>query len=102
MRALTSTQSRRNSSRGLIAGAVLALTLSAQTGAVAQINTPPANTQVIAPKQVGSWTVIGWSQGYCAGEGRCPVLQAGEPHCSSFLPAFRPAIVWPSAPRSGS
>ena len=48
--ALTSTQSRRNSSRGLIASAVLALTLSAQTGAFAQTNTPPANTQVIAPE----------------------------------------------------
>ena len=54
MRALNSTQSGRNSSRGLIAGAVLTLTLSAPTGAFAQINTPPANTQVIAPKQVGS------------------------------------------------
>src|SRR5262249_51857958 len=29
---------------------------------------PPANKPVTAPKQIGAWTVIGWSQGYCAGE----------------------------------
>ena len=33
--------------------------------------------------------------------GRCPVLRAGEPHCSSFLPAFRPDIVWPRLPGVG-
>jgi hypothetical protein len=103
VRALTSTQSGRNSSRGLIAGAILTLTLSAPTGAFAQINTPPANTQVIAPKQVGSWTVIGWSQGYCAGERPLPGAAGGGATLQFVsLPAFRPAIVWPSAPRSGS
>ncbi|MGB8511669.1 MAG: hypothetical protein WCE24_02555, partial [Pseudolabrys sp.] len=89
MRALTSTQSHRNSSRGLIAGAVLALTLSAQTGAVAQVNTPPANTQVIAPKQVGSWTVIGWSQGYCAGERPLPGAAGGGATLQFVLARFQ-------------
>jgi pimeloyl-ACP methyl ester carboxylesterase len=72
MYVLTPTQSRRNSNRGIVAGAVLsaflALALSASTGAVAQTGSPPANTPVTAPKQVGAWTVIGWSQGYCAAE----------------------------------
>ena len=68
MSALTLTRSRRKSSRGVTASAVLALALSAATGAFAQTNAPPTNTQVVAPKQVGFWTVIGWSQGYCAAE----------------------------------
>jgi len=89
VRALTSTQSGRNSSRGLIAGAVLTLTLSAPTGAFAQINTPPANTQVIAPKQVGSWTVIGWSQGYCAGERPLPGAAGGGATLQFVLARFQ-------------
>jgi hypothetical protein len=64
----TSTQERRNSTRGVIAGAVLALTLSVSTGAFAQTANPPANVVVSAPKQVGTWTVTGYSQGYCAAE----------------------------------
>ena len=74
----TFTLTRRNSSRGIIAGAVLgaslALALSVSTGASAQSPSPPANTQVTTPKQVGAWTVVGWSQGYCAAER--PVLGA--------------------------
>jgi dienelactone hydrolase len=54
-------------SHGVVAGTVLALTLSVATVAAAQTS-PPANTPVTAPKQVGAWTVIGWSQGYCAAE----------------------------------
>jgi hypothetical protein len=46
----------------------LALTLSVSTGAVAQTSAPPANTAVTTPKQVGAWTVTGWSQGYCSAE----------------------------------
>jgi hypothetical protein len=80
----------------------LALALSAATGAFAQTNAPPANTQVVAPKQVGFWTVIGWSQGYCAAERPLPGPQAAVPHCNSFLLASKPAIAWRSAPRSGS
>jgi len=87
--ALTSTQPRRNPSRGLIASAVLALTLSAQTGALAQTNTPPANTQVIAPKQVGSWTVIGWSQGYCAAERPLPGAAGGGATLQFVLARFQ-------------
>jgi dienelactone hydrolase len=67
----------------------LALTLSAQTGASAQINTPPANTQVIAPKQVGSWTVIGWSQGYCAGERPLPGAAGGGATLQFVLARFQ-------------
>ena len=89
MCALTSTQPRRNLSRGLIASAVLALTLSAQTGALAQTNTPPANTQVIAPKQVGSWTVIGWSQGYCAAERPLPGAAGGGATLQFVLARFQ-------------
>jgi dienelactone hydrolase len=87
--ALTSTQPRRNPSRGLIASAVLVLTLSAQTGALAQTNTPPANTQVIAPKQVGSWTVIGWSQGYCAAERPLPGAAGGGATLQFVLARFQ-------------
>jgi dienelactone hydrolase len=87
--ALTSTQPRRNPSRGLIASAVLALTLSTQTGALAQTNTPPANTQVIAPKQVGSWTVIGWSQGYCAAERPLPGAAGGGATLQFVLARFQ-------------
>jgi dienelactone hydrolase len=57
---------RTRSTRGIVAGAVLALALSVATGASAQ--TPPANQQITAPKQVGAWTVTGWKQGYCAAE----------------------------------
>ena len=89
MCALTSTQPPRNPSRGLIASAVLALTLSAQTGALAQTNTPPANTQVIAPKQVGSWTVIGWSQGYCAAERPLPGAAGGGATLQFVLARFQ-------------
>ena len=89
MCALTSTQPRRNPSRGLIASAVLALTLSAQTGALGQTNTPPANTQVIAPKQVGSWTVIGWSQGYCAAERPLPGAAGGGATLQFVLARFQ-------------
>jgi dienelactone hydrolase len=68
MYALTPTHSRHNPARGIVAGAVLALTLLVSTGAVAQTSAPPENTAVRAPKQVGAWTITGWSQGYCSGE----------------------------------
>jgi dienelactone hydrolase len=68
MNTLTSTQPRHNATRGIVAGTVLALTLSVSTGAVAQTSAPPANTAVTTPKQVGAWTVTGWSQGYCSAE----------------------------------
>jgi pimeloyl-ACP methyl ester carboxylesterase len=87
--ALTSTKPRRNSSRRLIAGAVLALTLSVQTGAFAQTDTPPANTQVITPKQVGAWTVIGWSQGYCAAERPLPGAAGGGATLQFVLARFQ-------------
>src|SRR5258705_3308049 len=64
MSLLNSTRIR--SSRGIGAGALLALALSAVTGASPQ--TLPANQQVTAPKQVGAWTVTGWKQDYCAAE----------------------------------
>jgi len=63
-----STSRPRRAARAIIAGAVAALTLSVASGAFAQAANPPANTPVIAPKQVGAWTVIGWSQGYCSAE----------------------------------
>jgi hypothetical protein len=63
---------RRNPARGVFAGAVLALTLSVSTGAFGQAASPPANVQIMAPKQVGNWTVTGFSQGYCAAERPLP------------------------------
>jgi hypothetical protein len=62
----------RNSTRGVIAGAVLALVLSVSTGAFAQAGGPTGNAQIMAPKQVGNWTVTGFSQGYCAAERALP------------------------------
>src|SRR5436190_6200052 len=66
MNPLTST--RLHSSRAIVAGAVLTLMLSAPTGTFAQSSPPAANTAVAGPKQVGAWTVTGWSQGYCSAE----------------------------------
>src|ERR1700716_1849296 len=63
---------RRSRARGVIAGAALALALSVSTGAFAQAGSPPANVPIMAPKQVGSWTVTGFSQGYCAAERQLP------------------------------
>ena len=89
MSALTSTRSRRKSSRGVTASAVLVLALSAATGAFAQTNVPPANTQVVAPKQVGFWTVIGWSQGYCAAERPLPGAAGGGATLQFVLARFQ-------------
>ena len=89
MSALTSTRSRRKFSRGVTASAVLALALSAATGAFAQTNAPPANTQVVAPKQVGFWTVIGWSQGYCAAERPLPGAAGGGATLQFVLARFQ-------------
>jgi dienelactone hydrolase len=71
MDALTSIRSRHNPARGIVTAAVmsaafLAFTLAGSAGALAQAGAP--NTAVRAPKQVGAWTVTGWSQGYCSGE----------------------------------
>jgi dienelactone hydrolase len=68
MNPLTSTRFHSKSSRAIVAGAVLTLMLSAPTGAFAQSSPPAANTAVAGPKQVGAWTVTGWSQGYCSAE----------------------------------
>jgi hypothetical protein len=68
-----SVQERRSPARGIIRGAVLALTLSVSTGgALAQAGSQPANVPIMAPKQVGTWTVTGFSQGYCAAERPLP------------------------------
>jgi dienelactone hydrolase len=55
--------SLRNSAT--VAGVVLAFALSVATTAA---QAPADNKPVTTPKQVGAWTVIGWSQGYCAAE----------------------------------
>lgn len=74
---LSSTQHRRNSTRQIVAGTVLALLLASQTSASAQAGSPPANKPVVAPKQVGSWTVMGWSDGYCVAERPLPGAAGG-------------------------
>ena len=63
MGTLSSTSHRRSSNRLAIAGAALALALAAPTGAFAQASTP-----VGPPKQVGVWTVVGYSDGFCTAE----------------------------------
>jgi hypothetical protein len=65
----------RRLARGIVAGTILTLGLS--TGAFAQAGSPPANVKVGAPKQVGAWTVIAWSQGYCAAERPLPGAAEG-------------------------
>jgi len=54
--------------RTIVAGAILALMLVASSSALAQSTTPADNAPVTGPKQVGAWTVTGWSQGYCSAE----------------------------------
>ena len=71
----TSSKYNRISARSIIASAVLALGLS--TAAFAQAGSPPANVQVAGPEQVGAWTVIGWSQGYCSAERPVPGAASG-------------------------
>jgi hypothetical protein len=68
---------RRSRARGIVGGAVLVLALSASTGAFAQAGSPPANVPTMPPKQVGSWTVTGFSQGYCAAERPLPGATGG-------------------------
>jgi dienelactone hydrolase len=59
--------------RGTLVGAAFALTLSIQSGALAQTTAAQSNApapapvkQAGAPKQVGLWTVIGWNRGNAA------------------------------------
>src|SRR5262252_110300 len=54
--------------RTIVAGAILALMLVASSSALAQSTTSADNAPVTGPKQVGAWTVTGWSQGYCSAE----------------------------------
>ena len=56
--------------RGTLVGVAVALTLSVQSGALAQTTAAQSNApapapvkQAGAPKQVGLWTVIGWNRG---------------------------------------
>jgi dienelactone hydrolase len=74
-------QGRSAAGRGTVVGAAFALTLAVQSGALAQTSAAPSNTaaaapvkQAIAPKQVGLWTVIGWSRANVAS------------HCSAERP----------------
>lgn len=67
--------------RGILVGAAFALTLSVQSGALAQTTAAQSNApapapvkQAGAPKQVGLWTVIGWNRGNAAS------------HCSAERP----------------
>src|SRR5438477_3353424 len=71
----TSSKYGRMCARGIVAGAVLALGLS--TGAFAQAGNPPANVQVAAPKQIGAWTVVGWSLGFCSASRPVPGAAGG-------------------------
>ena len=49
-------------------GAVLAVALSVSACGLAPTGSPQANKAVTAPKQVGAWTVTGFSEGYCSAE----------------------------------
>jgi hypothetical protein len=78
MSTLSSTKSSRSSSHRTIAAAALAIALATPTVALAQGgNPPPPNTVVIAPKQVGLWSVAGYSEGYCAAERPVPGAAGG-------------------------
>src|SRR5258707_8446050 len=80
MSTLSSTKSSRSSSHRTIAAAALAIALATPTVALAQGgNPPPPNTVVIAPKQVGLWSVAGYSEGYCAAERPVPGAAGGGP-----------------------
>ena len=68
MSTLSPNSLRSRSNRRLVAGAVLALALAAPTIALAETGHAPANAPVAPPKQVGVWTVTGYSDGYCAAE----------------------------------
>jgi dienelactone hydrolase len=68
MYAQTSTLLVRKWRPGMAAGTVLAMALAVSACGGAQTSTPPANKTAIAPKQVGAWTVTGYSEGYCAAE----------------------------------
>ena len=73
---LIATARRRQIRCAIVAGAVLALTLSGDIGASAQTNKDPANTtaaKVYGPKQVGPWAVSGW-------------VRDGGPYCTAERP----------------
>jgi len=67
----------RRTVAGALGGVLLALTLSAPTGVLAQAASPPANAMIAPPKRLGAWSVSGWSQGYCAGERSLPAAAGG-------------------------
>jgi hypothetical protein len=75
MGTLSSNSLRSRSNRRLVAGAVLALALAAPAAAFAQAPTPP--NLVFGPKQVGTWTVTGHAEGYCAAERPVPGAAGG-------------------------
>jgi hypothetical protein len=68
MGTLLPTSHHSRSKRRAVAGAVLALALAAPIAALAQPGNAPANAPIAQPKQVGAWTVTGYSDGYCAAE----------------------------------
>ena len=68
MGTLSSSRRNRSVNHQTILGAALALALAAPTAALAQPGPAPANAPVAPPKQVGVWTVTGYSDGYCAAE----------------------------------
>jgi dienelactone hydrolase len=57
---------QRQFRRRFATGALFGLALCATQAAFAQA--PAANTAVVGPKQVGFWSLTGWSQGYCSAE----------------------------------
>ncbi|MGE0038487.1 MAG: alpha/beta hydrolase family protein [Xanthobacteraceae bacterium] len=70
-----STPSRRALARGAVAASALAFLIAAQSGAVADSNSPPAPiTKAGTTRQVGIWSVNGWKRGNVAS------------HCSAERP----------------
>jgi len=73
---LIATARRRQIRYAIVAGAMLALTLSRDIGALAQTNNASTNaTRVYGPKQVGPWAVSGWTRDsgpYCTAERPLP------------------------------
>src|ERR1700680_702227 len=90
MYAPTSTRPLHTCGGGVAAGAVLALALSVSACGVAQTGSAPANKSVIAPKQVGVWTVTGFSEGHCTAERPVPGVDGGAGGMQFRLLRLRP------------
>jgi hypothetical protein len=96
---LIATARRRQIRYIIVAGAMLALTLSSDIGALAQTNNASTNAtaaKVYGPKQVGPWAVSGWTRNsgpYCTAERPLPGA-AGRGATLQYIIAQSSAGYW--------